>query len=87
LRKKPETRDPSAGSSYKELLQHKTTSHFTMQVHHMRTETKTTKEKQKRTEPVSPILRPLQQFGTIEREELNHLVVAVALHGMDDVEA
>jgi len=41
----------------------------------------------KRTEPESPILRPLQQFGTVEREELNHLVVTIALHGVDDVEA
>ena len=41
----------------------------------------------KRTEPVSPILWPLQQFGDVEREEVNDFVFAVALDDVDDVEA
>ena len=41
----------------------------------------------KRTEPVSPILWPLQQFDTIEREEVDDFVVVVSLDGMDNLEA
>lgn len=50
-------------------------------------ETKMAIKETKRTEPVSPVVRALQQFGAVEREELNDSVVAVTLHGVDDVEA
>ena len=32
-------------------------------------------------------MRALQQFGTVEREEVDDFVIAVALDGVDDVEA